>query len=289
LQLLIRHFLIHARTVLPAVAVVLSAVAVAAAQGVSLPRQHHAWGRFLPGSWSKVRKLSEELDERGNVKTASTTETKTTLTEVDSSGCTVRLEVTVEVAGKRFTAQPRVVRLGYNGETNGEAAELRQKGKGELEIGGKSVSCDILEATINGGDNKVVSTLYYSATLPPFVLKRETRATDAAGARLQRRTEVDVIAVDMPHKVLAEVKTASYIRTIDTHAQGSTFTMEVFCVDVPGGVVAHTSKELDVSGKPIRRSTLELLDYGVAQPPRPVGRRLFFFRHHHSRTVPYPR
>ena len=39
--------------------------------------------------------------------------------------------------------------------------------------------------------------------------------------------------------------------------------METHCKDVPGGVVAHSSKELDVAGRVVNRETLELVEYQV--------------------------
>ena len=248
---------------------------VAYAQRVSIPRQHHAWGRFYPGSWTQVRKLTEEFDQRGKLKSVSTTETKTTLIEVTDTDCMLQLEVTVEVAGKRIAAQPRTVRLGYNGESNGDRAIVKRAGEDALVVGGKKVNCQVLEATINGGDEKVLSKIYYCNTTAPFVLKRDTKSTDLEGETMHLHTLMDVIAVEMPHRVLADTKTVSQIRTIKRHAKGSTFTLEIVCEDVPGGVVAHSSKELDESGKLVRRSTLELLDYGAVDKKRLFGRGIF--------------
>jgi hypothetical protein len=251
------------------------------AQRTWIPREHHAWGRFNEGSWIQVRKITEEFDERGNVKGVSTTETKTTLTRATNTGCTLRLEVTVEVAGKRIAAQPRDVSVGYLGQANGETAVIKLVRTEDLDVGGKSVSCDVFEVTINGADENTVSTIYHSDSLPPFVLKRVTTSTAADGKNPRHQTLVDAVGVEMPYRVLAEIKTAAYIRTVKKHANGSTFTLEVFCADVPGGVVAHTSKDLDEAGRLIRRSTLELLDYGVADRRRLFGR---LFRHHAERA-----
>ena len=53
---------------------------------------------------------------------------------------------------------------------------------------------------------------------------------------------------------------------------------------MPGGVVAHSSKEVDVQGRLLRRSTLELVNYEAelapregqqAQPRRRIFGRLF--------------
>jgi hypothetical protein len=259
----------------------------AEAQTVAVPREHHAWARFTPGSWSKVRKWMEELDEQGRVKSANITETKTTLIEVEDSGCTLQMEVTVEIAGKRFVAQPRQVRVGYDGGTNGGRGDFRKTGEATLDIGGRPVRCAILESTLIDGDTRVVSRLHYSEAVPPFVLRRETVSASADGKQVIEQTTVDALAVEMPQKVLTELQTGAHMRTVRKQQNASTFTLEVVCLEVPGGLVAHTSKDLDVSGKLVRRSTLELLDYGVATPAE-AARRGFFFQHSRMRRSQVP-
>jgi len=261
-----------------AIALVVAGDTPAEAQVACIPRQHHAWGRFHPGSWAQVRKISEEFDEQGKLTSVSTTETKTTLVEVRNTGCTLRVEVTVEVGGRRVTAQPRMVVLGYMGQGSGERAIIRTRGTKTLTVGGKSIPCQVLEVTINRSAEKTLSTFYYSDSQPPFVLKRQTRSTDPEGNVEHSRTSMDVIAVDMPYRVLAEVKTVAFLRTVKTHPGGSIHTLEVYCADVPGGVVAHSSKELDAKGRIIRRNTLELVDYGVVDRRRGLGRGRWFFR-----------
>ena len=178
------------------------------AQAVTIPREHHAWARFTPGSWSKVRKWTEELDEQGKVKSASTTETKTTLIGIDESGCTLQVEVTVEVAGKRFVAQPRQVRVGFDGGTNGARTEFRKAGEASLDLGGKAISCAILESTLTNADTRVVSRLHYSDSVPPFILRREIVTTSADGKQILEQTTMDAVAVEMPQKVLTELLSA---------------------------------------------------------------------------------
>lgn len=250
----------------------------AEAPKVAIPGEHHAWARFTPGSWSKVRKWMEELDDQGRVKSANVTETKTTLIAVDDAGCTLQVEVTVEIAGKRFVAQPRQVRVGYDGGTNGGRADFRKTGETTLEIAGRTIRCAILESTLADGDTRTSSRLHYSDAVPPYVLRRETVTTSADGKQIIDQTTVDALAVEMPQKVLTELQSGAHMRTVRKQANATAFTLEVICWNVPGGLVSHTSKEMDASGKLIRRSTLELLDYGVGAPTE-TARRGFFFQH----------
>jgi hypothetical protein len=121
--------------------------------------------------------------------------------------------------------------------------------------------------------------------MSPFVIRRASRATSLDGKQLHRQTQIEVVAVEMPQKVLAETRTAAYVRTIEKYPQGSTVTMEMVCSDVPGGIVAHASREQDDAGRLVRRSTLELVDHGVAGPEKSTAR-IGLFRHRTVRRSP---
>ncbi len=97
----------------------------------------------------------------------------------------------------------------------------------------------------------------------------------------QFETTVEVTAVNTPHEVNGQTRPTSHIRTVHKTNKGTTTTLEVRCEDVPGGFVSHTSEQTDSSGRVVERSTLELVDYAVAEstdkprrlrPLRPAGR-----------------
>ncbi len=238
-----------------------SGLPCAAKQIEGMARNQHPWGRFNIGASKLVKSTTENLDEKGQVISASTTETTTKLVDVDDNGYTLMIEVVVEVAGKRFNAQPQVVRRGYNGEGEGQTAVVKRMGEGEVTINGRKIPCEIRQVTIDCGDTQRICTVHYSDACAPFVLKSETTTLDAAGKPTQVQSQVDVIAVDMPSKVLNEIKSTAHVRVMHQDGKSSTLTLEVYCEEVPGGVVSHTSKETDETGRVIRRSTLELLDY----------------------------
>jgi hypothetical protein len=235
----------------------------AAKQIEGLPRDQHPWGQFKIGSWKRVKTTAETLNEKGQVTAVSTTETSTKLVDVDEHGYTLMIEVVVEVAGKRFNAQPQVVWRGFNGEAEGQTVTVKKAGTGSLTINDRNIPCEIRQVTIENGEIKRISTVHYSDALAPYVLKRETTSLDAAGKPTQVQSQVELIAVDMPSKVLTEIKSTSHVRVMHQQGKASTLTLEVHAGDVPGGVVSHTSKETDENGRVIRRSTLELLDYGL--------------------------
>ncbi|MDA1050536.1 MAG: hypothetical protein O3C40_08645 [Planctomycetota bacterium] len=224
----------------------------------------HAWAHFGIGSWKLVRVYMETLGESGEVESVSITETKTTLDKADEKGYALKVEVTVEVAGKRFQAEPKYLAYGYHGELQGQTVELKQLGSGHAEICGHKYTTGTRHIVINSGTTQSVSTVEYSDTVAPYFLKRTTEITDNETNNRNYHSVVEVIAVDMPEKVLTEVKSAAHVKTIETFDNGTSkvtkVTLEVHCESVPGGVVSHTSKQVGAD-KRITRSTLELIDY----------------------------
>jgi hypothetical protein len=228
-----------------------------------VPRAQHPWGHFKIGSWKQVRTVTENLNDKGQVASTSITETTTKLVDIDDAGYTLRIDAVVEVAGKRFSAPPQVVRRGFNGENDGEQVSVKQVGETGLTINGRKIACQVRQLTVAGQAGKRITTVHYSEQHAPYVLKRETTALDSAGKPTDVQCQVDVVAVDMPFKFKERTWSSSTVRVMNQQGKTSTLTLEVHCAEVPGGVVSHTSKDTDENGRVLRRSTLDLLDYGI--------------------------
>ncbi|MCA9121207.1 MAG: hypothetical protein H6822_21840 [Planctomycetaceae bacterium] len=241
----------------------------------------HAWAHFGIGSWKLVRVYTEAIGANGQVESVSITETKTTLDKADEQGYSLNVEVTVEVAGKRFQAEPKYVSYGYHGELLGQTIEVKQLGPSHAEICGHKYPTGSRQIVIITDTTQSTSTVEYSDAVAPYYLKRTTESIDNETKARNYHSVVEVLAVDMPEKVLTEVKSAAHVKTIETFENGtSKVTLEVHCESVPGGVVSHTSKQLNSDGRITQRSTLELLDYrAIEKPPAKVPvierRRLF--------------
>lgn len=251
-----------------------------AGQEPEVPSDHHPWGRFPVGSWKTVRVTSETLDTQGRLANVTKNETKTTLIAADDTSYTLRIETTVEISGKRFASQPQVVKHGYYGENAGQAVALRKTGDGDLKIDGRVVPCELRQIVIEAEGVKRVSMIHYCSTVAPYQLRRET-TTEGVPDDQRATTLVEVVALDLPQRVIDEVRPAAYLKTTRRQAQGTKVTMEVHCNDVPGGVVSHSASETDAAGHVIRRSTLEMVDYAIGGYPAntdPVTRRRFMHR-----------
>ncbi|MFV1964298.1 MAG: hypothetical protein ACC628_02660 [Pirellulaceae bacterium] len=240
----------------------------ACAQNGSTPLEFHAWARYGNGSWKLVRVLTETFDKDGRIESVSTTETKTTLVDVTDNRYTLNVETTVKVAGKRFPSEPKTVTQGLHGDTLGQTVTTRAGGVGDVVINGRRYRTRIKKIVINGDGMRRSDTLHFSDQVPPFVLKRETKGTDVEGNVLYD-SSVQVMAVNMPFKVLTQIKPSSFVKTVQRQRNGSsTVAVEIHCADVPGSVVSHSWKELDGAGKVVRRKTLELVDYEARTPTK---------------------
>ncbi len=256
------------------------------AQELKLPAEHHPWGRFPVGSWKLVRVTSESLDEQGKIVSTTITETKTTLIQATAEIYTLRSDVTVTVDGKAFVRPPQTKKLGFSGEVVGQTLAIKKTGEGEVSVNGRKIPCELRQVEINGDGTKRSHLVYYSPEIAPHVLRKEsTFAGEAAETESSAITEA--VALGMPYRVLGELRPATYQRTIHTQPQETSVTVEILCDEIPGGVVAHSSRDLSAAGKTIRRSTLELVDYAVASEKDADtwgGRRRIFHRNRRGRT-----
>jgi hypothetical protein len=242
--------------------------AVRAVRGLSA--RHHAWGRFQPGAWKVVRVVTETLDPAGLVSSTSTTETKTTLAKLGDDGVCLEVEVGVEVAGKQLDAQPQFINQGFHGELSGPGVVIKPAGASQVLIEDRQIDCRLQQVEFAGPSSRTVESIYYSDLLPPYVLKRASTTTDSSGQQWLGETTQEVLALDLPYKVLAVTKTAACVRTVQRDSRGMIVSVAMTANDVPGGVVYQTSKETDKAGRLARRSTLELVGYGLrAEEERP--------------------
>ena len=234
--------------------------------------EYHPWGTFGIGSWKEVRVVTQTLDGEGRVTSTKTTVTKTTLKDANDQSFTLEVEGRLQVAGKQMRTNPDKLTQGYYGEPAGRPVEVTAVGPGEVTISGRTYPVLIRQITDSGENERKVTTDYTSEDVPPFVLKREVKSVAGDGTAGDHETVVEVLAIDMPYKVLAEVKTASFVKTLHKRRDGGcAVVIEVHCIEVPGAVVAHSIDELDADGKVVRRSTLELVDYGVAMQESPAS------------------
>jgi hypothetical protein len=253
-------------------ALLLSCIFVAGslADDAIVPRELHPWAAFRPGSWKLVKVTTETFDKDGKSLGESVTETRTMLLSVDAASYELQIHVNVDVAGKRFPSEPRVTRQGFNGENQGQRATVRRLKPAVIEVASRKLTAQTAEIEIADKDSRTVTQLHYAAGIQPYVLSRRSVTFDAAG-KIQQEAEVRTQAMHVWRTVLGVRRSTWETRTTQKYVAGSMVTDEVHCFDIPGGVVEHTSQELDDKGVVRRRSKLQLVNYGIAianEPPR---------------------
>ena len=169
----------------------------------------------------------------------------------------------VEVAGKQFDGQPHCIEQGFHGEPAGPNVQVQPSSPGEVTIEDRKIACRRQQVELSGPDGRTVVTVYFSDSEAPYILKRESTTTAAAGGGVLAESSQEVIALDMPFKLGAEMRNSACVKTIQKSPKGAVTSLAVSMSDIPGGVVYQTAKETDKSGRLVRRSMLEVVAYGT--------------------------
>ena len=242
-----------------------------------LPRDQHDWGRFEVGSWSRVRVLSETLDEEGCAVTSSVTETKTTLVDASRDFYTLMIESSLTAGGKHFPGKVQVVRRSYRIGQAGSHVLVQDLGNTGLTVGGRNVDSDIRRLVIDEAGAKKTITVHYAESTSPYILQSTTTVSDTSGRQAKSETTMRTVELDVPVEVLDTTRHVSLLETVRKTPIATILTNATHCVDVPGGVIDSTSEERDTQGRLIRREHLSLLDFSAICNPsikaKPVRRR----------------
>ncbi len=227
-------------------------------------RELDPWARFPAGSWKTVRTVTEMLDSKERVSNTTVTETTTTVAKVNADRVSLRIDVSVEVGGKRFRTETQTIEHGFLGERPQQTAKSRPANASNVKIAGQEIAVDVHEVSIDG-DQKTFKRLFISPKVCPYVLRREVHSGDPKQPASLQVTTSDVFEIDQSLKVGGQIKTVSRERAIDRTSTGETETIDTVACDVPGGIVHRSQKERDINKRVIRQSEVEVVEYYVAR------------------------
>ncbi len=145
-------------------------------------------------------------------------------------------------------------------------------------VDGESVPCDVYEIETLTENQTRLTKIYYAQNRPPYVLKKESITTGGEDDTPLVQTVEQVVATGLQLPTPSGTLSTSLVQTMRKQVQGTVFITAIRSEEVPGGVVSHTSNELDEAGRVIRRSTLSLIRHGrsrgrLDQSSRSRGRR----------------
>jgi hypothetical protein len=233
-----------------------------------LLEQAHPWARFGKGAWRHVRIVTENYDADGKPTDGSLTDNKTTVTDVAPNRVTLQVEVTVEVAGQKFPSQPQTIVQGYAGETMGKIATPKVLEPQTLTIDGREIRCEARQLDISGGVTNEQTLVVFAAGHEPAILRRQSTLREAGDGKELQEITSQVMSLHMiRHLVQHDKPKGVYlVRTNQKNDRGTTITWSWHAPEVPGEVVDECSHKTDAEGRVVRRTTLELVGYGLGEP-----------------------
>jgi hypothetical protein len=240
---------------------------LATAEG--LARHHHNWGRFQPGAWNLVQVVTETFEDTGV--TTSTTETRTSLEEVHEDGVTLSVTVSVGPIGRRFATEPQSVKQAFYGGLASEEATVTSLGAAVVTIQGCRIPCKIEQVEVSSQSGKTTTKIYYSDSVEPYVLRRESVKMDPDGKTVLSETTVEIVEFGVPCRRVHGPSRTTHVKAVHKHAGGTTERFSWVSTAVPGGIVWQYSKELDKNDHLVRRVTLTLDDWGLQPETERTG------------------
>jgi hypothetical protein len=227
-----------------------------------LSAEMHPWGKFEAGAWKRIHLVTESYNEQGKLVSTDRTDSKTTLFDLDDDSLTLETQTCVEMAGKRFESEPQMVKQGFHGEAISPNSKIKDSAAGHVEIDDRKVPCQVLKLETINGANKTATTIYYSVSMAPSILKRESKTTDMEGKNVLSEMTTTLLSMEMPYSIDGKIRAVAQQKTVQKSPKGTVVMLTVLCPDIPGGIVSQSSKELDAGGRIVRRSILTLVDYG---------------------------
>jgi hypothetical protein len=243
----------------------LSQATLPSASAAEISIKSHGWGRYSPGAWRINRVTTETLDEDGNIVSTIVKEELVRLIAVRRKTVALQIESTVEVGGRTLSAPAQLVSLGVHGEAESRELDAQDLGQQNTVVGGRRVSCRVHSFRVADRDQQKEVKVHFSIDVEPRIVRRET-ITRGPDQKQKYRKEVQVVSFEQPQKILDRVVSASQVKTLLVNGKSSTVTIALHSQEVPGEVISSKSKETDDAGAVIRRSTLEVLDYGYTPP-----------------------
>ena len=224
-------------------------------------REHHAWARFDVHSWKTTKILTDLIDDAGNITSTVRVETTTRLLETELNRYVLEVDSTVQIGEQKVNHSNQKLKRDINTQGKGFAAAVE---KGTLKIGEKEFDVDIRVVTLNTKQGKRVSRVSFCKETTPHVLKRTTTYYDKKSAPLYTTTSA-VTEFDVKQDVLGDEKTVC--RIVTTHKQNGTTTItdELYCADIPGGIISQKIIDKNADDQITRRTTLELTNYAIGE------------------------
>lgn len=232
-----------------------------------LTNRETPWGSFISGTWV-VRRTNSQRFLPNSAATTTVTDTWLTLEEVNDCGFSLRQETAIGLGNGAVTPAPICLTFDFYQQAVSEGVTIEQLQPQTLVVARRQVVCQVCRYTLVSTDQKKTTTLWYSNTVMPHVLRTEEirthipKTADEAETVLSHAimTVTDTSDVRLFKNILNEYKT----QTIKKTATGTTISQATFSANIPGGLLREVTVETDPTGKVTARNVTSVIDYFVA-------------------------
>ena len=239
-----------------------------------LTKRENPWGIFLPGTWV-VRRTNSQRYVSDSVAN-SVTDTHLTLEEVNDNSLTLRKETIIGLAAGAVAPTPIRQTFDFYEQPLSDDVEIEQLQPQTLVIARWQIVCQVCRYTQISDGQKKTTTLWYSNTVMPYLLRSEEIRTDNSDSSDQAETILshtimtvtDTSGVRLFKNILNEYKK----QTIKKTATGTTVSRASFSANIPGGLLHEVTIETDPAGKILARNITSVCDYFVASSGTPTRR-----------------
>ncbi|MDR1491519.1 MAG: hypothetical protein LBT05_02180 [Planctomycetaceae bacterium] len=231
-----------------------------------LTQRESSWGIFCPGSWTAQRTTTQTYGN--DVVVVNTRDTCLTLESVDNHGVFLKKETHIDVADRAFTPDPKKLFVGFCRQVLPESIEIEQLEPQVIIVSRRQIVCQVCRYTQQLPNQNVTTTLWYSNSMTPYLLRSEEICTQKnEGSNLPETvlshtimTVIETSGTRLFKSLLNEYK----IQTIKKTANSTVVSVANYSTNIPGGLIREISVETDAAGRVISRSVTNILDYFVA-------------------------
>lgn len=225
-----------------------------------IPREQHPWGRFAPGSWTRIRVTVESIGENGQ-KTARSELVTTRLLKIDEHGVTLQTE-TAGISKNDLPQKAKPVTLNWDG-TLRDGRRNERLSLGEVKILGRSHTCQTHTITRVLGDTSITTKSWYSPDTAPFFLKQLIRVRGPKA----RHTARDITRLKATRKVGGKSYQGWEARTVVADTDGRARMLEFHSHLVPGSLVEAKGERHDPDSARIGTTTQTLEAFHAVPAP----------------------
>ncbi|MEM6330537.1 MAG: hypothetical protein AAF790_09835, partial [Planctomycetota bacterium] len=240
----------------------------------------HPWARYPIGAWRELRTVTESFDLSGKLLGRSEATRIDTLIEVSATTYTLQTVSTVNIGGKDLRGGTQQTTLSLLSDAPVRVVAVSPLPAANVNLNGRVAPCTRWLLESGAGPGRRLETIYYNASLAPFVLRREASSVDGQGASVELQKTTAVVRLDVPISLEGGIVPGRHVSIESQLASGSLSALEVRSDVVPGGLVSASRTERDTAGRRVRWETTQLVrssESGPTADAEPTRRRWRLF------------